>query len=131
MRSASYAQSGSAPRAPSLCLRRSGMGSFWCRAAASLIGNTCTSAHSCPSLIADGCIHCTEAHVRSRVLSNSRSVGWPTSPARSSRLWARSAAAHSIRATRVPFQPLASAMARKCCAQNARLSFRVPDGGSS
>eukprot|EP00965_Chrysotila_dentata_P013406 443718-Pleurochrysis_carterae.AAC.2 len=50
------------------------------------MGTTCMSAHSCPSLTAAGTIHCTEAHVRSRVGSKGRSGGWPTSPARSSRL---------------------------------------------
>eukprot|EP00965_Chrysotila_dentata_P186911 6171089-Pleurochrysis_carterae.AAC.1 len=89
------------------------------------------SAHSCQSLTAAGCIHCTEAHVRSRVGSNGRSGGWPTSPARRRRLCATRAAAHSTLACGVPSQPPASSTARKCCARKALLSLRVPVGGSS
>eukprot|EP00965_Chrysotila_dentata_P079829 2633187-Pleurochrysis_carterae.AAC.1 len=92
---------------------------------------TCTSAHRCPLLAADGARHSTEAHVRSRVQSNSLSCGWPISPARRRRLCASSAAAQSSRLCSVhPLAP-ASAAARKCAARNARLSFRVPGGGSS
>eukprot|EP00965_Chrysotila_dentata_P100816 3330195-Pleurochrysis_carterae.AAC.1 len=90
------------------------------------MGTTCTRAHLCPSLIAAGDIHWTEAHVRSRVGSKGRSGGWPTSPARNNRLWATSAAAHSTRACGVPSQPPTSSTARKCWARKAQLSFRVP-----
>eukprot|EP00965_Chrysotila_dentata_P150482 4970538-Pleurochrysis_carterae.AAC.1 len=60
------------------------------------MGTTCIRAQSCPSLAADGRIHRTDAHVRSRVGSNSLSAGWPTSPALRRRLWASSATAHCI-----------------------------------
>eukprot|EP00965_Chrysotila_dentata_P223892 6193859-Pleurochrysis_carterae.AAC.2 len=78
------------------------------------MGTTQTSAHSKPSLAADGCIHCTDAHVRSLVASNSLSVGCPSSPARSSKLCASSAAAHSIRTRAEPPQPPASTIFWKC-----------------
>eukprot|EP00965_Chrysotila_dentata_P202956 6181427-Pleurochrysis_carterae.AAC.1 len=105
IRNASYAHMPSAPRGPSRCRLRSGIGTALARAAASLMGTTWMSAHSCPSLTAPGDIHCTEAHVRSRVGSKGRSGGLPTSPARSSKLCATSAAAHSTLACGVPPQP--------------------------
>eukprot|EP00965_Chrysotila_dentata_P200916 6180260-Pleurochrysis_carterae.AAC.1 len=114
MRSASYAHIPSAPRGPSRCRLRSGIGVAFARTAASLMGTTWISAHSCPSLTVAGCIHCTDAQVRSRVGSKGRSGGCPTSPARSSRLCATSAAAHSIRACGVPPQPPISSITRKC-----------------
>eukprot|EP00965_Chrysotila_dentata_P133127 4401725-Pleurochrysis_carterae.AAC.1 len=125
---ASNAHNGSAPRCPPRWRRRSGIGVALSRAAASLMGTTWISAHSCPWLTALGCIHCTELHVRSLVGSKSRSAGRPNSPARSSRLCAKSAAAHSMRARVEPPQPPAWTTARKCCARNARLSLRVADG---
>eukprot|EP00965_Chrysotila_dentata_P110376 3646657-Pleurochrysis_carterae.AAC.2 len=114
MRRASYAHMPSAPRGPPRCRLRSSVGVAFARALASLMGTICTRAHSCPSLTAAGRIHCTEANVRSRVGSNGCSGGGPTSPARSRRLWATSAAAHSTRACKVPSQPPASSTARKC-----------------
>eukprot|EP00965_Chrysotila_dentata_P205473 6182976-Pleurochrysis_carterae.AAC.1 len=128
---ASNAHRGSTPRAPPLWRRRRGIGVAFLRTAVSLIGTTCTRAHSWPSLTADGCIHCTEAHVRSRDGSNSRSVGCLTSPARSSRLCASRIAVHSIRARAESPQPPARAIAWKFCAQKPLLSLRVPVGGSS
>eukprot|EP00965_Chrysotila_dentata_P212872 6187297-Pleurochrysis_carterae.AAC.2 len=130
-RSASYAHTGSAPRAPPRCLRRTGTGTALLRADASLIATTCTTTHSYPPLAADGGIHCTDPHVRSRVGSNARSCGCPTSPARSRRLWASSVAAHSTRPCAVRRQSHASATRRKWVARNALLSFLVPCGGSS
>eukprot|EP00965_Chrysotila_dentata_P017702 588505-Pleurochrysis_carterae.AAC.1 len=92
----------SAPLGPPRLRLRSGVGVTMARAAASLMGTTWMSAHSCQSLTAAGCIHCTEAHVRSLVGSNGRSVVWPTSPARSNKLCEICAAAHSMRAFGVP-----------------------------
>eukprot|EP00965_Chrysotila_dentata_P199092 6179174-Pleurochrysis_carterae.AAC.2 len=95
------------------------------------MGTTWTSAHSCPSLAADGFIHRMDAHVRSRVGSNSLSAGCPTSPARRSRLCASNAAAHCMRRSAVSRQSTRSTSLRKWCARHARTSFRVPAGGSS
>eukprot|EP00965_Chrysotila_dentata_P149065 4923624-Pleurochrysis_carterae.AAC.1 len=131
MRKASYVQSGSAPRSPPRRLRRSGTGTALFRAAASFMGTTWINAHSCPSLVAEGCIHRIDAHVRSRVASNGLSCGWPISPARSMRLWASRAAAHSSRPRGDCRQSHSLAIWRKWIARNARLSFRVPGGGSS
>eukprot|EP00965_Chrysotila_dentata_P019468 647090-Pleurochrysis_carterae.AAC.1 len=71
------------------------MGVTWCRACASLMATMSTMAHSCPLLAAHGDIHRIDAHVMPRVASNSHVCGRPSSPPRSSKLCARSAAAHS------------------------------------
>eukprot|EP00965_Chrysotila_dentata_P009661 314445-Pleurochrysis_carterae.AAC.2 len=131
MRSASYAQSGSLPTGPCSLLLRRGVGTALFLASPSLIPTTRTIAHSCPSLAADGRIQSIEPHVRSRVASNSRSSGLPISPPRSSRLWARSAAAHSIRRCGDSCHSPLSAICRMWCARSPLLSFRVPVGGSS
>eukprot|EP00965_Chrysotila_dentata_P109953 3633171-Pleurochrysis_carterae.AAC.1 len=52
-------------------------------------------AQSCHLLAAHGRIHCIDAHVMPRAASNSRVWGRPSSPPRSSKLCASSAAAHS------------------------------------
>eukprot|EP00965_Chrysotila_dentata_P033137 1104110-Pleurochrysis_carterae.AAC.1 len=114
IRSASYAHMPSAHRNLPRWPRRSGIGVALAHAAASLMGTTWSSAHSCPSLTAAGCIHCTEAQVRSRVGSKGRSDGWPTWPARNSKLCATSAAAHSTLACGDPPQPPASSIVQKC-----------------
>eukprot|EP00965_Chrysotila_dentata_P067743 2241677-Pleurochrysis_carterae.AAC.1 len=85
-------------------------------------------AHSWPSLASDGFIHRTDAHVKSRVGSNSRSAGWPTSPPRSRRLCATSAAAHCIRRPGVSRQSTSRASRRRWCARRPRESFLVPVG---
>eukprot|EP00965_Chrysotila_dentata_P185483 6123810-Pleurochrysis_carterae.AAC.1 len=72
-----------------------------------------------------------EAQGRSHMQSNSRSCGWPISPARRSRLCASSAAAHSSRRSAVSRHPPPLASPRNWAARNARLSFRAPTGGSS
>eukprot|EP00965_Chrysotila_dentata_P180467 5957156-Pleurochrysis_carterae.AAC.1 len=69
--------------------------------------------------------------MRSRVGSNARSCGCPTSPARNKRLWASKAAAHSTRPRAVCRQSHSSATRRKWIARKALLSLLVPCGGSS
>eukprot|EP00965_Chrysotila_dentata_P141073 4662933-Pleurochrysis_carterae.AAC.1 len=56
-----------------------------------------TSAHLCPLLASVGSIHRIELHVMSRVWSKSPLSVVPSSPPRSRRLCASSAAAHSSR----------------------------------
>eukprot|EP00965_Chrysotila_dentata_P052579 1744797-Pleurochrysis_carterae.AAC.2 len=126
--SASYAQSGSHPVAPCCCRLRSGVGTALFLASPSLIPTTLTIAHSCPSLAADGRIQSTDPHVRSRAGSNSRSSGLPISPPLSSKLCARSAAAHSIRRCGVSRHSPLSTNCRMWCARRPLLSLRVPVG---
>eukprot|EP00965_Chrysotila_dentata_P179193 5917624-Pleurochrysis_carterae.AAC.2 len=85
-RSASYAQGGPAAAAPPFCRRRSSIGTLFSLAFMSLMPIIVRSAHGYPLLSAAGSIHRIDAHVRSRVESNSSVCGLPISPPCSSRL---------------------------------------------
>eukprot|EP00965_Chrysotila_dentata_P168472 5563497-Pleurochrysis_carterae.AAC.1 len=67
----------------------------------------------------------------SRSGSNSRASGRPSSPTRSSRLWASRAAAHSTTPLAELRSNPAAASCAKCAARNARLSRLAFAGPSS
>eukprot|EP00965_Chrysotila_dentata_P148710 4911229-Pleurochrysis_carterae.AAC.2 len=89
------------------------------------------SAHLCPLLASLGSIHRSELHVMFRVWSKSPLSVVPSSPPRSSRLCASSAAAHSGRPRLGFLSYPCLASCAKCAARNALLSRRIPAGPSS
>eukprot|EP00965_Chrysotila_dentata_P004476 145618-Pleurochrysis_carterae.AAC.2 len=129
VRNASKGHGGSSsPVLPPFRLRRNGIGvAFW-RTSVSLMGTTCTKAHSCPPLATNGLIYLMDAHVSSRVGSNSLSAGCPISPARRRRFRASNAAAHCMRLAGVSHQSTARQPVEVVCAPRPHQPLRSRRG---